>query len=133
MVKFKTKTAFQILDKRNKPLGEFIIRLIVNSIYADASGCMAKGFYYYIDEDGNEFVLDAFNTAFTWEIVEMAETQLPPFANIQNLKAAFEQRIIEFTLIQQQIESGENYGTVYSDWERDVEYDEQQKLARLSR
>lgn len=123
MVKFKTKTEFPIRDKRDKVIGSFIIRLIVNSVHAAINGIIAKGFYYRIDEDGNEICLDAFGTPISWESIEMAETQLPTF-NDHNLKDAFIQRIIEFTFIQQQIESGENYGTVYSDWERDEEYDE---------
>ena len=122
MVKFKTKTDFPLWDKRNKSLGSHLIRLIVNEINANASGVRASGFYYY-EFEGNEIVLDAFKTDILWQSVELAETQLADF-NANSLRSAFIQRIIEFSFLQQQIESGENYGTVYEDWELDQENEE---------
>lgn len=123
MVKFKTNTPYELLDKRQKSLGSHIIRLIVNEINATISGVTAAGFYYYINEELQEIMLDAFRTQISWEQVKQAETQLPAF-DAHHLKEAFIQRIIEFTFIQQQIEDGENFGTSYTDWERDEEYDE---------
>ena len=119
MVKLKTKTEKELFDKRLKSLGFHIVRLIVNEISANGSGAVANGFYYYEDENGQQ-VLDAFRTNFAWETVAMAETELPEF-NSNSLKDAFIQRIIEFSFMQQQIESGENYGTIYTDWELDNE------------
>lgn len=122
MVKFKTKTEKEVRDKRGNIIGSFIIRLIVNVIKANLTGAVADGFYYYINAEGEEEMLDAFNTKFNWQDVEQAELSLPTF-DCNHLKEAFIQRIIEFTFIQQQIESGQNFGTVYEDWERDVEFD----------
>lgn len=115
MVKLKSKTAFEIFDKRQNSVGFHIIRLIVNEISANESGVTANGFYYY-EQEGNQIVLDPFKTNIPWEQVELAETQLPAF-NATSLRSAFIQRIIEFSFIQQQIENGENYGTTYDDWE----------------
>lgn len=125
MVKFKTKTAFPIYGKRGNFIGDFIIRLIVNDISANNNGVIANGFYYY-ENDGEQIILDAFKTNIPWEQVEMAETQLPAF-NATSLRSAFIQRIIEFSFIQQQIESGENYGTVYEDWELDAAFEAERK------
>lgn len=122
MVKFKTNIEVELFDKRQKSLGSHVIRLIVNSINATISGITAAGFYYY-NVDGQDVVLDPFGTPISWEQVQMAETQLPSF-DPQHLKEAFIQRIIEFTFIQQQIEDGENFGTTYTNWVRDEEYDE---------
>jgi len=119
MVKFKTTIEKAIVDRRQKPIGNHIIRLIVNDIHANISGVTANGFYFY-ELEGNQIVLDPFKTDISWTQVEMAETQLPVF-NANSLRSAFIQRIIEFSFIQQQIESGENYGTIYEDWELDEE------------
>lgn len=126
MVKFKTKTAFPIINDRNKQIGEAIIRLIVNDIAANGNGVTANGFYYYINEESEEIVLSAFKTDIPWQQVELAETQLSAF-NPNSLRSAFIQRIIEFSFIQQQIESGDNYRTIYSDWELDSEFEANRK------
>lgn len=118
MVKFKTKTAKEIFDKRGKSIGEHVIRFIVNDIHASSAGVTASGFYYY-EENDVQIVLDAFATILNWENVELVESSLPVFSNSQNLKDAFVQRIREFSFLQQQAESGENYGTIATDWEID--------------
>ena len=122
MIKFKTKTAFPIYDKRGKDIGSFIIRLIVNEILATANGARATGFYFYENENNEEITLDAFSTNFNWDLVALAETNLPPLESTQSLKNNIFQRVAEFSLMQQMIESGDNYGTQGTDWEQDVEY-----------
>ena len=122
MVKFKTKTDFPIYDKRGKELGRFIIRLIVNEIVATANGARATGFYFYENENNEEITLDMFTTNFDWDLVAVAEINLPPLESTQSLKNNIFQRVAEFALMQQMIESGENYDTQGTDWEQDVEY-----------
>lgn len=122
MIKFKTKTSFPIYDKRGKDIGSFIIRLIVNEIVATVNGAKATGFYFYQNENNEEITLDAFSTNFNWDLVALAETNLPPLESTQSLKNNIFQRVAEFALMQQMIESGENYGTQGTDWEQDVEY-----------
>ena len=119
MVKFKTTIEKALFDRRLKPIGNHIIRLIVNDIHANSSGVTANGFYFY-EFEGNQIVLDPFKTDIPWENVEFAESELPAF-NANSLRSAFIQRIREFSFIQQQIESGENYGTVYEEWVLDEE------------
>ena len=127
MIKFNTKTEFSILDKRGKIIGNYIIRLIVNNINADIDGAVATGFYYYCNEDGEEITLDNFKSYFNWDLVEIAEQQLPPLESIQSLKSNIFQRAAEFGLMQQMIESGSNYGTQGSDWEVDDEYNQRMR------
>lgn len=127
MIKFKTKTEFPILDKRGKIIGNSIIRLIVNNINADINGAVATGFYYYCNEDDNEITLDAFKSDFPWDLVGLAEQQLPPLESSQSLKSNIFQRVAEFGIMQQMIESGSNYGTLGSDWEVDDEYNQRMR------
>lgn len=122
MIKFKTKTEFPVPYKRE--IQQQIIRLIVNNITANLNGAVASGFYYYINTDGDEIMLDAFNSTFQWDLVAMAEQQLPPLESSQSLKSNIFQRVAEFGLMQQMIESGSNYGTLGSDWEVDDEYNQ---------
>lgn len=130
MIKFRTKTEFPILDKRGKTIGNYIIRLIVNNINADINGAIATGFYYYCDENNNEISLDAFGTPFPWSLVDVAENQLPPLESTTSLKSNIFQRVAQFGLIQQMIESGDNYGTVGSDWEMDTEYNQRMRASK---
>lgn len=120
MIKFKTKTEFPVPYKRE--IQQQIIRLIVNNITANLNGAVASGFYYYINSEGEEIMLDAFNTTFPWDLVSVAESQLPPLESSQSLKNNIFQRVAEFSIMQQMIESGENYRTVGTDWEVDAEY-----------
>lgn len=120
MIKFKTKTEFPVPYKRE--IQQQIIRLIVNNITANLNGAVASGFYYYINSEGEEIMLDAFNTTFPWDLVAIAEQNLPPLESTQSLKSNIFQRVAEFALMQQMIESGANYGTQGTDWEQDVEY-----------
>ncbi len=120
MIKFKTKTEFPVPYKRE--IQQQIIRLIVNNITANLSGATASGFYYYINSDGEEIMLDTFNTTFPWDLVAIAEQNSPPLESTQSLKSNIFQRVAEFGIMQQMIESGNNYGTLGSDWEVDDEY-----------
>lgn len=120
MIKFKTKTEFPVPYKRE--IQQQIIRLIVNNITANINGAMASGFYYFINNEGQEITLDPFETPFPWDLVAIAEQNLPPLESTQSLKSNIFQRVAEFALMQQMIESGDNYGTQGTDWEQDVEY-----------
>jgi hypothetical protein len=122
MIKYRTKTAFPIYDKRGKELGRFIIRLIVNEILATANRARATGFYFYENENNEEITLDMFTSNFDWDLIAVAEINLPTLESQNSLKANIYQRVAEFGLMQQMIESGQNYGTQGSDWEEDADY-----------
>ncbi len=120
MIKFKTKTEFPVPYKRE--IQQQIIRLIVNNITANINGAMASGFYYFINNEGQEITLNPFESPFPWDLVAIAEQNLPPLESTQSLKSNIFQRVAEFGIMQQMIESGSNYGTLGSDWEVDDEY-----------
>lgn len=121
MVRLRTKREIEIFDKRLNSLGSFVIRMVVNEITANGSNAVATGFYCYINADNEEKLLDNFSTNFSWEVIGTIENNLPNFNDPKSLKLAFIQRIVEFSFIQQQQESGSNYGTVAEDWELDIE------------
>lgn len=122
MVKFKTNIEKEVRDERGKVIGQFIIRMIVNDVLMSINGFLAKVFYYYELEDGNQVTLCAFKTNIPWILLRDVEPTLPPFPNNQYLEDALIPRVVQFTFIQQQMESGENFGTVYTDWEVDEIY-----------
>jgi len=116
MIQKQTKSQFPILDKRNKVIGNYIIYLKVEDISFNESNVNVNGYYYYINEDSSIYMLDRFNRNLLWEQIENVELSLQPLDTI-SLKEAMNQRIGEFTDIQLMLESGENYGTTYEDWE----------------
>ena len=118
MVKFKTKTEFPVYDIRQQEIGRFILRFIVNSITADNNGITYSGFYFYKNADDKDVVIDSFSFPKSWDIISQAETELSPLQG-QHLFPLFKQRIVEFTYIQQQLESGTNWGTIATDWIED--------------
>jgi hypothetical protein len=90
----------------------------------DINSVTAKGYYYYkkietIDSVDVETVIKLRNitTIMSWEMVGyVEETQLPPISSSELLNAVLE-RVIQFTVIQLTIESGQNFGTTIEDWD----------------
>jgi len=122
MLKLRTKTEFQIPAPR--AVKTAIVRLIIDGIFLDKNNITPKGYYYYIDENGQIIKLDDLgsNAQKQWVIVEQVENNnLPALNNTQNLYANISQRLEEFVMLQLQQESGDNYGTNPSDWEIDTE------------
>jgi hypothetical protein len=116
MITKQTKTPFPILDKRGKPIVEFIIYLKVVELIINEANITVNGFYYYKDEQEEIIVLDKFSEFFTWDIISAIEMILQPLDTISLMEALL-QRMNEFTDLQIQSESGQNYGTLYTDWE----------------
>lgn len=116
MIQKQTKTSFPILDKRNKIIGNYIIHLKVEDIYFNESNVNVNGYYYYINDNESVVLLDRFNINLSWEQIDNVELSLQPL-DTTSLKNTLSQRIEEFTDIQLMLESGENYGTTYDDWE----------------
>lgn len=121
MIKLKTKTEFQVPSARGVKLA--IIRMIVDGVFFDANNITARGYYYYLDENGQVVRLDSLGKSSSkeWSIVEQVENNfLQDFTNQRNLKNVCIQRLQEFTNMQLTQENGENYGTIASDWEIDI-------------
>lgn len=119
MLKLKTKTEFSIPTKRGVIQG--IVRLIIDKIDVDINNIIAKGYYYHMDENGLIQQLDMINTLQQWDNVAISENSLNQLQSNISLKSNLLQRLNEFTFLQLQLENGENYGTVVSDWEIDLE------------
>lgn len=120
MLKKRTKTQFNVPDGRGVKM--VIVRLIIDGIFIDGNNITPKGYYYYLDETGSVVKLDGLgtNSRKEWPIVEEVEnTLLQDMNNPRNLKANIMQRLTEFTDLQLQQETGENYGTTPEDWEND--------------
>lgn len=118
MLKLRTKTTFEAPGDRVNV--QTVIRVIIDGLFLDNNNADPKGYYYYNDENG-KLVQKFIKGLKQWSDIEMAETQLPPLASTTNLKANILQRLAEFFFLQIQMEAGENFGTIASDWEIDTE------------
>ncbi len=117
MIRKTTNKQFPVLDKRGKSIGDYYISLKVEEVIFNEVNAVCKGFYYYVNENLETNVLDYFNIIFNWNEVMWIEDNMLPDISSPNLKDALFNRILEFTNLQLQVESGENYGTLYTDWE----------------
>jgi hypothetical protein len=116
MLKLRTKTEFDIPTKRGVING--IVYMIVDKIEVDTNNISPKGYYYYLDENNQPVKLDDIKGLKEWAIVEQVEqNMLSELTSTVSLQANLQQRLQEFTMLQLQQESGENYGTLASDWE----------------
>ena len=118
MLKLRTKTEFEAPGDRVNV--QTVIRVIIDGLFLDNNNADPKGYYYYNDENG-KLVQKHIKSLKQWSDVELAETQLPPLASSTNLKSNILQRLSEFFFLQIQMEAGENFGTIASDWELDTE------------
>lgn len=118
MLKLKTKTAFNV--PKDRVFIPVIVHLIVDSITFDINNATVKGYYYYIDTNGNVVKLDDFNMAISWTIITQTEVYILQAITSPNLFDIVKQRLKEFTFLQLQQENGKNYGTISTDWEEEI-------------
>lgn len=119
MLKLRTKIDFTIPTERGVTQG--IVRLIIEKREEDINNIIARGYYYYLDENQTIIKLSDISTLIPWDTIEVIENNiLNPLVSTVNLRACVLQRIEEFTMIKLTEESGENYGTTPDDWEKDV-------------
>lgn len=126
MLKLKTKTEFQVPHDRG--VKSVIVRMIISHFsMIDINNIKLEGYYYFLDEQGNAVKLPnsdfGQNAMKQWSDIEALENAniVSVFESTKNLKSNLLQRLKELTLIQLQQEAGENYGTIVSDWEEDIE------------
>lgn len=115
MKTYKTRNAVTINDKRNQPIGDYILHMRIESITILEDYVRVSGFYYYIDNLGKLKQLDVIDFFRTWDTIAMGETLLEPITGL-NFKDAIERRLNEFTHLQLVQEAGSNYGTTVGDW-----------------
>lgn len=116
MLKLKTKTVFLVPDGRG--VKSVIVRLIIDALQMDINNIIAKGYYYYI-EDNEVVKLDNINTLTLWSDVALAESVLPVMSSTTSLKADLMERLKQFVLLRLHAEAGTNYGTTDTDFEID--------------
>lgn len=118
MLKLKTKTEFEFPTKRGTKSG--IIHMTVESLSIDNNNVIPNGYYYYIDEDGNPVKLDSISHLELWDNISLAEAEINPMPSTTSLKENLLFRLEQFTFLQLKTEAGQNYGTVYTDWEKEL-------------
>jgi hypothetical protein len=124
MITIKTNKPFNILDISYNVINSTLIYLTIENLYMDRNTVTAKGYYYYkttetIDEIEVETVIKLRNitTPMSWDMVAYVEgAQLPPIDSSQ-LKDAVLERVLQFTIIQLNIENGQNFKTTIEDWD----------------
>lgn len=128
MLKLKTKIEFLVPDGRGTK--SVIVRMIVSHFsLIDINNIKLEGYYYFLDENNNPVKLPnsdfGQNSMKLWDDItaleNMENSPLADFTTNRNLKSVLIQRLKEVTMLQLQREAGENYGTVASDWEEDLD------------
>jgi hypothetical protein len=126
MITLKTKVAKPIYDNRYNQIGEYEIYLTIEKLEENINQVTASGFYFYKKPNEviegeeptfNDVVLDSFSTSYSWAQIEQVETMLQPFVSSTSYYAVTNQRMKEFALFQQQMESGNNFGIQFSEWD----------------
>ncbi len=115
MVVLKTKNTHSVLKDRS--FVDTTVYLKIQEICLGADGANITG-YYFIKPDDNERVLDFINMdPINWETVEAIEANLNAF-DANSLRAAINQRAVEFAFAVLQQEGDEkNYNIPANDWE----------------
>ena len=124
MITIKTNKPFDILDISYNVIDNKDIYLTIENLYMDRNDITAKGYYYHKKTEIQEEVeveiitkLRNITTLMSWDMVSYVEgTQLPPISSSQ-LKDAVLGRVLQFTIIQLTMESGQNFKTTIDDWD----------------
>ena len=120
MLKLKTKTPFTVPCGRGTK--EVIVRLIIDKLEIDENNVNVKGYYYYIDEFESVIRLDTISeNPYLWDDIAVTELDLSVLESTENIKPNLIQRLKEFTLLKIESEPLENYGTIHTDWEDDLQ------------
>lgn len=117
MITLKTTTPFTILF--NRVLRDEHIYLTIERLDIDNNNVTPIGYYYFLDENNivNKLV-DVARKPVLWEHIEPAEyTVLESLESSVHLKDNLLQRLIEFTLIQLEMEGLTNFNIPYTNWE----------------
>lgn len=117
MITINTNRPIDIRNATYEVIDSKIVSLSVQKIEQDINGVVAKGFYYYTNNEGIVVKLKDNLTYLSWDDVQGVEiSQLQPMNNI-NYKDANFQRLMEFTVIKLTEESGQNFGINIEDWD----------------
>lgn len=117
MITLKTKIQFSI--PFNRMFRDEYIYLTIERLLIDNNNVIPFGYYYFIDSEGGVNKLDDIvSKPMLWEHIEPAEYSiLDGLESSIHLKDNLNQRLIDFTLIQLEIEGDTNYKIPHSSWE----------------
>ena len=123
MLTIHTNKAFPIRNSTYEIIDNQIIYLTVQKIELDKNNVVATGFYFYKKtEIVNEVEIETIiklkdnRTILSWDMIEYVESQMLQSMNHVNYQSANYQRLREFTQIQLQQESGQNFEITFNDW-----------------
>lgn len=117
MITINTNRLIDIRNATYEVIDSKIVSLSVQKIEQDINGVVAKGFYYYTNNDGIVIKLKDNITYFSWDDVQAVElSMLQPMNNINYKDASFK-RLMEFTVLRLTQESGQNFGINIEDWD----------------
>lgn len=119
--KFKSTKKIPRYDEYNRLIGEFTVRMIVNSILVTGDEITPSGFYYYFNDSGETVTIAPIkNTSFNSEIVGQVESTLDAFSS-SSIFEAVAQRTHEFAYLRWEQENGSSFGLMANEWEIDLD------------
>jgi len=116
MITVQTNKLMPILNDRFKLIGNYRLYLTIQYLEMDPNNVIASGYYYYINDNNEVVKLKDTRTTMQWSTVMYVEENMLNPITATTLKESVLQRMMDFTLIKLTEESGENFGTVISDW-----------------
>lgn len=117
MLTLKTNTPFVI--PFNRGVRTEYVYLTIERLDIDNNNVTPIGYYYFLDENNTvNKLVDVARKPVLWEHIEPAEySVLEGLGSSVHLKDNLLQRLIEFTLIQLEMEGLTNFNIPYTNWE----------------
>ena len=124
MIKFKSTKKVERYDEYNRLLGEFTMRMIINELTVRKDEIIPCGYYYYLNNDGETITVAPLkNTSFTRAQLTGVENNLPALTT-NHLFDIIDVRTEQFSFLKWQMENGSSFGLLASDWEIDLDDEE---------
>ena len=124
MLTIHTNKTFPIRNSTYEIIDNKIIYLTVQKLELDKNNVVATGYYFYkkveiIDDVEIETIvkLKDNRTILSWDVIAYLESQALQSMDGVNYQSANYQRLREFTQIQLQQESGQNFEITFNDWD----------------
>lgn len=126
MITLNTNKRFPILNSTYEIIDNKIIYLTVQKLELDKNNLVAIGYYFYkkVEIIGDVEIetivkLKDNRTILSWDVIAYVESQALQSMDGVNYQSANYQRLREFTQIQLQQESGQNFEIQFNDWDWD--------------
>lgn len=97
MIDFKTTQKLDFQPNGRKVINDYMYVKVLEPILGRYF-VRPKGYYYYVDEHGNEVKLQDFTGQISWQDIEIIEPTLTPIDGM-TIKSAFNTRAEELSLI----------------------------------